>query len=393
MHLTMEEEGVPDTVQFSLGQTHTGGVLLVARDGSAAKTVSRALGALCSKVVTVDSAVAALSEIRRTSFDAVFCDATLAGTGDVDLVATLRAYAPATPIALLSDSAMTPDRLAITLGRMRAVRGPAPSSRPTKPTVRRVSGVAQVGPRGTSFDDALESLFVDLEPVVDVQSGTTLGFAARLGSRVEKLHTHGALFECAHGLRRRTELLTQFFEVVTRAFVQAPENSLLFVEGVTADDLAAYLEPSGICPASLQDRVVLALSSFGDGDLETLRNRVDELRAAGYRIAISHDDAPEAEVTRPDFVTIGATAVRGLDRDPERLAAIRSAVTRLSDLGAVAIAQGVASAEEQAALRNAGCYLAQGPLHRRRALRSSLAPTVGRGLFEVRLRKVAGVSP
>jgi EAL domain-containing protein (putative c-di-GMP-specific phosphodiesterase class I) len=382
MNCSMEEDYVPATLHFSLQQAHAGGVLLVARDKAAAATVSRALGALSATVTIVDSATAALAQIRRASYDAVFCDADLAETAALDLVATVRAYAPATPIILLTESTTEPSRP--TLPSLSVTRMAKPLNAAQWATtlrrmgaVRRTSGVAQVSVRRSPFDDAVDALFVELEPVVDMRTGTSLGFEARLGSRVDGLQTHTALFECAHGLRRRTELMTQFFEILARTFAQAPEDALLFVE--TADDLSAYLDPSVVCPESLLDRVVLVVPSA---------ERVDALRAAGYRIAIAHD-APGADAVRPDFVRIRGDVIRGVNGDREQLAAAERAVAHFAQLGAVAIASGVTTAEEQAALRSVGCYLAQGPLHRRRALRSSLAPTVGCGLFDVRLRRVA----
>ena len=119
------------------------------------------------------------------------------------------------------------------------------------------------------------------------------------------------------------------------------------------------------------DRVVLQLRARGlsVGDLCA---RASILRFVGFRLAIADLDAGQACLTQiadlsPEFVKIDARLVRDVDTSIPRRRLVAALVSMCRSLDAVAIAEGVSTAEESDALLEAGCGLVQGSIVRRHA--------------------------
>lgn len=399
-----------ETLKFVRPEEALSGVLVLTCDKAVAETSARIFGALGAPVITVDSATAALEHLAGSSFDIVFGDLDLRGSSGIDALSTVHAYAPDVPLVLLGDSPTTPSTEGVrTLGLLEYIQKPASDVRlsralarardmrarsvskqlPTMAPRRRRSLVAFARCRSTAFDDALDNLFVDLEPVVDLGWRAPLGFEARIGSRVPDLQTHAALFERADEIGRTSELIARSWQVIARAFLQAPADALLFVEVSPTDLLSESLVSSHSPLSRFRDRTVLTLSSVVDVT-DALAARVEVLRVEGYLFALREaTDHNEGDLTSnafvvlgPEFLQMSPTNVRGISMRPERLDCIARLLARCNERGTMAIAQGVDSAEEQAILRSLGCALVQGPLVRRHALRSSLAPSVARRTLE-----------
>jgi EAL domain-containing protein (putative c-di-GMP-specific phosphodiesterase class I) len=109
---------------------------------------------------------------------------------------------------------------------------------------------------------------------------------------------------------------------------------------------------------------------------------LDELRAAGHRIALDDGGAGYAGLTRilevrPDVVKLDRAIVAGIDTDLVRQAMVTAAVAFVAGVGTGLVAEGVETECEAATLRALGVRVAQGFLFGRPALVAqlgSLAP-------------------
>src|SRR6185369_744358 len=91
---------------------------------------------------------------------------------------------------------ITTDRLVAAVGRAREARRRITEQKDAARTqASPMSPLRALRPARDAFDSAIDSLFVDLEPIVDLASRKTVGFDARLGSRIETLQTHTSLVE------------------------------------------------------------------------------------------------------------------------------------------------------------------------------------------------------
>jgi EAL domain-containing protein (putative c-di-GMP-specific phosphodiesterase class I) len=395
---------VHQTLRIAAPQPESGGVIFVKGDDEhLAQRVMRLFEASCSRVIIVDSSSAALEHLLRSAFDAVFCDVDLREGSGVDALSTLRAYAPGVPLVLVGElEGTSPTRpelldriakpatdaaLSEALQRAREIRRRS-TAITNHPPSRRVSHVARARRQQSAFDYALDSLFVDLEPIVDVTQRYPLGFEACIGSRVDGLHTRKALIDRAHEVDRGAELLARSQQVVAKAFLQAPESSLLFLEVSPSDLLAANFVYSEQPFARFRGRVVFTLSSQIEVTDE-LAWRVGCLRREEYLFAVREVFLEGESVLRsdavsrlaPEFLKMDSANVRGIHQHPDRQIAVANLVATCNERGVIALAQGLNTAEEQSVLQSLGCALVQGPLVRRHALRSSRAPSVARRSF------------
>src|SRR5262249_5187254 len=99
-----------------------------------------------------------------------------------------------------------------------------------------------------------------------------------------------------------------------------------------------------------------------------LRRRILRLRALGYRIALGGVGLTKPAglwQLRPEFLTLDAGLVRGLDRSPGQRAGIRSLVGMCGgELAIQVVVPGVTTSAEREALAAEGCDLMRGPLFR-----------------------------
>ena len=223
-----------------------------------------------------------------------------------------------------------------------------------------------------TYERAMASLSVELEPIADGKTRKLLGFAARMHSSEETMRTESALvvaaerLDCLEALRRRVR------DLAVKAFAAAPADALLFVDVHPSDLRDGDLYSPEPPLARIADRVVLQVWARGLA-LEDLSARASVLRFVGFRLAIADLDAGQACLAQiadlsPEFVKIDARLVRGLDGSPTRARLVGALTSMCRALDAVSIAEGVSTAEEAAALVEVGCSVVQGSLVLRHAL-------------------------
>ena len=210
------------------------------------------------------------------------------------------------------------------------------------------------------------TLTVDLEPIADAKSKTLLGFAARMRSDEVTLATDAALVVMATRLDRLQELRRRARDLAVRAFVDAPPDALLFIDVHPSDLLDGDLYSPEPPLARIAERVVLQVRARGIA-MADLGARASVLRFVGFRLAIADLDAGQACLAQiadlaPEFVKIDSRLVRGLEGSLGRRRLVGALVSMCRSLDAMAIAEGVSTAEEREALLAVGCNLVQGAI-------------------------------
>jgi EAL domain-containing protein (putative c-di-GMP-specific phosphodiesterase class I) len=231
-----------------------------------------------------------------------------------------------------------------------------------------------------AFERALTTLSVDLEPIADAKTKKLLGYGTRMSSQEETLSTESALVVCAERRGRLEELRRRVRDLAVKTFVDAPQDALLFVDVHPSDLLDGDLYSPEPPLARIAERVVLQVHARGLS-VDDLCARASVLRFVGFRLAIADLDEGQACLSQiadlsPEFVKIDARLVRNVDSSAGRRRLVAALVSMCRSLDAVAIAEGVSTAEESEALLDAGCTLVQGSIVRRHAPLSSRRPGI-----------------
>ena len=231
-----------------------------------------------------------------------------------------------------------------------------------------------------TYERAMGTLAVELEPIVDGKSKKLVGYAARMFSAEETLATEATLVAAAEALDVLLPLRRRVRDLAVKAFASCPADALLFVDVHPSDLRDGDLYSPEPPLARIAERVVLQVCASGL-TINDLSARASVLRFVGFRLAIADLDVGQACLEQiadlsPEFVKIDARLVRGLDTSVARRRLVSALVSMCRSLDAVAIAEGVSTAEECEALHEAGCGMVQGSIAARYTVPSSRRPGV-----------------
>ncbi|MDB5221046.1 MAG: Flagellar regulatory protein FleQ [Myxococcaceae bacterium] len=251
-----------------------------------------------------------------------------------------------------------------------SAESPAPASEPP------ASGTSAA--LRATYEHAMATLSVELEPIVDGKTKKLVGYAARMFSTEETLATETALVAAAERLDVLEALRRRVRDLAVKAFASCPQDALLFVDVHPSDLRDGDLYSPEPPLARIAERVVLQVRARGLA-MNDLSARASVLRFVGFRLAIADLDAGQACLEQiadlsPEFVKIDARLVRGLDTSAARRRLVSALVSMCRSLDAVAIAEGVSTAEECDALHEAGCGMVQGSIAARYTVPSSRRP-------------------
>lgn len=391
-------------------------VLLIEDDDQVARAMSRMITTEGYRVVRAATSADAVESFRAGAFEAVISDLHLPGASGVDVLNVVRAYDPDVPLVVVTGDPDVQSAIeAVSLGvleylvkpasreeicsvlkrasaarRAAALRNEAtPTAPPPALSQADTAPPSDAPPSAATtaashlFERALQSAHCCLEPIVDAQHRTVIGYEAKICSREESLLTQQALVVTAEKLGRLEELRRKARDLAVKAFVGAPSLATLFVDIHPSDLLDGDLFSNDTPLACIADRVVLQIRARGPAlDLEDLAARVSVLRFVGFRIAIADLDGGRARLAQiadlsPEFVKLDADLVHGVESSPSRRRVVGALASMCKALGAVTIAEGVTSAEERDALLETGCELVQGPLLSRLATSPRRTPFPG----------------
>jgi EAL domain-containing protein (putative c-di-GMP-specific phosphodiesterase class I) len=240
------------------------------------------------------------------------------------------------------------------------------------------SSASAIAALRATYERAMETLCVELEPIVDGKSKKLVGYAARMFSTEETLATEATLVAAAETLEVLEALRRRVRDLAVKAFASCPPDALLFVDVHPADLRDGDLYSPEPPLARIAERVILQVRANGLA-INDLSARASVLRFVGFRLAIADLDVGQACLEQiadlsPEFVKIDARLVRGLDTSVARRRLVSALVSMCRSLDAVAIAEGVSTAEECDALHEAGCGMVQGSIAARYTVPSSRRP-------------------
>lgn len=410
-----------ETTRFTAPKSVAGTVLLIEDDPMLARSITRLLMTEGYSVEHAASGPDAVQKVMERSFDVVMSDLNLPGASGVDVLNVVRAYDPSVPLVLMTgmptvETAIeavnlgvleymvkpaTREQLVRVLGRAKATREGnekkaliARQNMETQPEMGRVTDRAAIANAPTvrppssatpepsskgsgfvpglrvEFAAAMETLSVELEPVVDSLTKRPIGFAARMFSTTDKLTTERDLIDAAERLDQLPQLRRRVRQLAVKAFADAPTDCLLFVDVHPSDLVDSDLYSPGPDLLRLADRIILQVRG-AELAIADLSARASVLRFVGFRLALADLDADQsvaqiAELS-PEFVKLDGRLVRGVNASAPRRRIVAALVGMCRALDAVAVAEGVSTAEERDALMEAGCSFVQGSLvfHRR----------------------------
>jgi len=221
------------------------------------------------------------------------------------------------------------------------------------------------------FENALATLWVAYQPIVSWSAQHVFAYEALVRNKEPTLRSPPDLFEAAERLGRLQELGRVIRNRVAKTADELPSGGLLFVNvhAMELDDDSLF---SAGAPLSRHAKQVV-LEITERAPIEKIRdvgNRVAQLRALGYRIAVDDLGAGYAGLAsfahlEPEVVKVDMSLIRGLDRSPMKQKLLSSIVTLCQELGIQMIAEGIETEAERDMLVNLGGDLCQGYLFAR----------------------------
>ena len=227
----------------------------------------------------------------------------------------------------------------------------------------------QVGDRAgleVKFESALEKMFVVYQPIVRWSTKSVLGYEALVRSREPTIPHPGALFDSAERLDRLYDLTRRIRNLAPAPFADHPTPGQLFFNLHVRDlnDEALYRHGSPL--AEMAQSVVLEITERSSlNEVRDPHGRVAQLREMGFKIAVDDLGAGYAGLTsfatlEPDVVKLDMALVRDVHLSATKQKLVRSMTQLCADMGMLVVAEGVESANECAALIEAGCDIFQG---------------------------------
>lgn len=212
-----------------------------------------------------------------------------------------------------------------------------------------------------ALDGGLDVVY---QPIVDLTDGSVLGYEALARFPGAPPRRTDEWFEEAWLVGLGVDLELAAVRRAVAVFDQIPASAYLAVnvspETLLSRDMAAAL--SGTTP----ERLVLEITEHARVlDYAPVRERIDALRAEGYRVAIDDLGTGHAGINhllqfQPDVLKIDLSVVQGVRRDPLRRAIAATFTTLAASIGASIVAEGIETAEDRDALEILGLTAGQG---------------------------------
>jgi EAL domain-containing protein (putative c-di-GMP-specific phosphodiesterase class I) len=386
-----QRHDTPAAGQAAVTSTSSRGTVLVVDDELAVVRVyARALGAEGYHVLTATDGDAAELMFRKGAVDAVLSDITMPGMDGISLLRAMRRIDRDVPVILATgDHEEQSARRAVEEGALALLVKPV-DLRALGQIVghavllRRLGKLAREardhidaqserpGERQsliTSFDAALEGLWIAFQPIVRWDTRAPVGFEALVRADESSLCQPSLLFGAAARLGRTLELGRAIRAKIAAAIPEAPEGARIFVnvDSEELQDEALYGAGEPLRPFA--DRVVLEIAERAPLDaVSRLGERIEQLRAAGFRIAVDDLGAGYAGLgsfarLRPSVVKLDVSLVRDIDQDAVKRKIVQSMATLCAGMRVELVAEGVETEQERQTLGFLGCYHHQGFLY------------------------------
>jgi EAL domain-containing protein (putative c-di-GMP-specific phosphodiesterase class I) len=358
-------------------------VLTVDDDRKTLDLYSHALIQAAYRCITASSGAEALARLEGgDSVDVVVSDLSMPGMSGLEFIRRVRERDPDLPILVATGApAMGSAIESIDAGVFRYLTkplSPATLVRAVSDAVharalaiaRRTAhahlSAGKPAPTADLLRKSLDSLWLAVQPIVSPATRRVVAYEALLRTRELSFRDPQELLEAAEKL----ELLPLVGRAVRKAAGELaqllPAGVDLFLNVHSRDLLDEQLFSSTSPLDAHASRIVLELSERRSlEDIPDARARVEELKAAGYRLALDDMGAGYAGLAtfamlKPSFVKVDTSLVRDVDSEPMKQTLIKSIAGLSRELGIEAIAEGVETSAESQTLSALGCTLLQG---------------------------------
>lgn len=364
-----------------------GSVLVADDDPSITRMVRLRLEAAGYEVLVAEDGRSALEAVLRRPFDVVLSDIQMPGVTGIELLSVVRAHDADVPVILMTAAPSVQTAIeAVDLGALQYLSKPVSGDVLLKAIERavRLHHVARMKrdalkviadgeasdsvALGASFERALQTMWMAFQPIVDAKHHRVLGYEALMRTREASLPHPGAVLGAAERLGRLPELGRRTRDLSAAAFAQAPDDVLLFVNLHTRDLLDPTLFDADASLSTIAHRVVLEVTErMAIHDVKDIHDRIGQLRARGFRIAVDDLGAGYAGLSsfvalEPDIVKLDMSLVRDVHQSSVRKRIVASMTAVCKDLGMQVVAEGIEVVGERDSLRELGCDLLQGYL-------------------------------
>lgn len=366
-------------------------VLLVDDDPEVLAGLRLSLRRLPVRVLTATSAQEALSLIEDHAVWMVISDERMPEMSGSQLLTEVRRRRPDVTRVILSGQAST-DAVIAAINDARIFRFLTKPCSPDDLAATVLDGLAAhdarrgAGERRSNarvlvdqFEEALDDLWVALQPIFDARSRDVVAYEVLLRSDHDILGSPVALLDAASRLDRQFDVDRMVRRQASRVLPHLPSGTRLFVNLMpeSLGDPALSNPDDALAPWA--DRVVFEVTErVGLDDIHDVEQRLDAIRSQGYAIALDDLGAGYAGLNsfatlRPDIVKFDMELVRDIEHSETRCKLVGSIARLCRELGIQTVAEGIESEAELATVTNLGCDLLQGFLLGRPTAARSLA--------------------
>jgi EAL domain-containing protein (putative c-di-GMP-specific phosphodiesterase class I) len=366
-----------------------GRLLVVDDEEPLVRAIARVLKAAGYDVLTAADGLTAAELLADTSFDAIVSDIDMPRMSGVQLLQTVRQRDLDVPVVLMTGRPDLETAVqAVSLGALQYLTKPIDLAELERVVMRavRLNRMAKIkrealvmvseGGLGladrlaveTSFERALDTLWMAYQPIVHARDRTLFGYEALLRSGEKALPHPGAILDAAERLKRVHDLGRKIRAAASAPVPTAPESAVFFVNLHSRDLLDDSLFSAKSPLSAIASRVVLEITERVSLDeVKDARPKIAELRRMGFRIAIDDLGAGYAGLTsfatlEPEFVKLDMSLIRDVDKSRTKEKLVYSMASLCKDLGMTVVAEGVETAAEREVVVAVGCDLLQGYL-------------------------------
>ena len=370
----------------------TGGrvrILVAEDDDLGRRLMPRILASYDWEIVVVSDGAQALEKFAAERFDVVLTDIFMPKLDGIALLRAIRERDLEVPIIVITGAPDMPSAIAaIELGafgylpkpfdidHLRALLERAVQlSKMARVKRAAMNELGSTHPRAGDragldvvFTRAMESLWMAYQPIVRAADRTLFGYEALMRSSEPALPHPGAVLDAAERLGQVHALGQHVRARAAEPIVRCAPETSLFVNLHASDLGDDALLDAGAPLSHIASRVVLEVTERASLDaVPDVKDRVQALRAMGYRIAIDDLGAGYAGLTsftllEPDVVKLDMDLVRGIDAHRTKRSIVSSMVTLCHEMKSVVVAEGVETAQERDTLVDLGCDFIQGYL-------------------------------
>jgi EAL domain-containing protein (putative c-di-GMP-specific phosphodiesterase class I)/CheY-like chemotaxis protein len=217
-----------------------------------------------------------------------------------------------------------------------------------------------------SFDVAMGSIWIALQPIVRAADSTVFGYEALVRSDHVQFKTAEGLFVVAGQCGRVRELERTIRRSVAQRIGDLPVDVSLMVNVHPRSlcDIELYSSNSPLFP--YRSRVILEITeSENVHDITGAREGLEKLRLLGYRVAVDDLGAGYSGLNafaliRPDIVKFDMDLIRNIHTSTTKSNLVRTITRLCRDVGILTVAEGIETKDERVAVVDLGCDLLQG---------------------------------